>query len=854
MKKYFKLSLGIAMVLGSLLINKSAMAVVPWHSASTFIGNGALIGGTVNWSNPGNASSSNDVYATAILGDGSPTGQDSRYLEATNFGFSIPPGAVINGIQVNVERAASGAGTINDNSVRLIKNGSIVGSDYSSSTDWGTTDQNVVYGVGTTDKWGTTWTAADINNSAFGLAFSAHHHGSVHIDRTARVDSITMTVYYTPDTTAPTASITSPSSGAHLRGITTINANATDSGAGVAKVEFWYASIGTKIGEDTSAPYSISWDTTTATDGGHNLWVVAYDNASNATTSASVSVIVDNTPPVITPPVDQTFEATGPLTSPTFVPATATDNLDPSPVINYTPTSFGLGTTTVTWTATDETGNSSATTSNVIIKDTTPPLISLNGNNPFDMFVNNDYSVLNPNPDFSAIDLVDGNLTSSAIVTGKDFDSGVLGASYTITYSSYDLSGNGATTTRTVNVVDKTKPIIYRNGPSPVTTEGGSVYSDAGARAIDRDGSDITSSIVTVNPVNIHTVGTYVVTYDVTGADLGTTTGTSTADQAMRTVHVVDTTAPTITLNGSNPMLLKVGDIYTDPGATSTDNIDPDKTLSGTPASVDTGSAGTTTVTYTDTDSSHNSATTTRTVVVRALGTDASLSSLSLSAGSLNPTFSSSIVSYVVELPYGTTEVPIIHAITTDPFATSTLTQAVSITSATTSDRTATVFVTSENTLVHSTTTVVFSVASQSGGSGGGGGPIIVVTPTPGLGTGTQPPEIVVLGSSGQGAGTSTVTGTSEATSTTGEVLGVSVFKFNRNLRFGDRNNDVVELQKRLTSEDLFNASITGYFGVLTRSAVIKYQEKYASEILAPLGLTRGTGFVGPYTRAKLNQ
>ncbi len=73
----------------------------------------------------------------------------------------------------------------------------------------------------------------------------------------------------------------------------------------------------------------------------------------------------DTTAPVITPPADQTFATTTIPASPLLVAATATDDTDPAPVVTYTPQSFGLGTTTVTWTATDATGNFSTTTSQV---------------------------------------------------------------------------------------------------------------------------------------------------------------------------------------------------------------------------------------------------------------------------------------------------------------------------------------------------------------------------------------------------------------------------------------------------------------------------------------------------------
>src|SRR3989344_7696736 len=72
---------------------------------------------------------------------------------------------------------------------------------------------------------------------------------------------------------------------------------------------------------------------------------------------------------------------------------------------------------------------------------------------------------------------------------------------------------------------------------------------------------------------------------------------------------------------------------------------------------------------------------------------------------------------------------------------------------------------------------------------------------------------------------------------------------FSRNLRYGNMGDDVTRLQKILNlSPD------TGVFDLLTYNAVIKFQEKYATDILVPLGLLKGTGFVGPYTRAKINK
>jgi hypothetical protein len=95
-----------------------------------------------------------------------------------------------------------------------------------------------------------------------------------------------------PDTTVPTISITSPGAGATVSGSISIAANAADN-VGVAGVQFRLD--GVNIGaEDTSAPYSVSWNTANSANGTHTLTAVARDQAGNTASATPVAVNVSN--------------------------------------------------------------------------------------------------------------------------------------------------------------------------------------------------------------------------------------------------------------------------------------------------------------------------------------------------------------------------------------------------------------------------------------------------------------------------------------------------------------------------------------------------------------------------------
>jgi hypothetical protein len=144
------------------------------------------------WSNVNNVFASDDSRATC---DYSASNQHTDYLRATNFSFSIPAGATIDGIECRSERSFGGVAPYYDRNVRIVKGGAIKTTNNASGVQWPVSDTYITYG-GSSDKWGETWLVSDINASNFGFAHSGTANTGWHSHH-FKLDSMQIKVYYT---------------------------------------------------------------------------------------------------------------------------------------------------------------------------------------------------------------------------------------------------------------------------------------------------------------------------------------------------------------------------------------------------------------------------------------------------------------------------------------------------------------------------------------------------------------------------------------------------------------------------------------------------------------------------------
>jgi hypothetical protein len=275
---------------------------------------------------------------------------------------------------------------------------------------------------------------------------------------------------------------------------------------------------------------------------------------------------------------------------------------------------FPVGTTTVTWKATDGAGKTATATQTVTVTEDTPPSIEA----PPDASYTCESQVPAASP--SQANGGDPNLPGGGppsdncgvpVVAVSETRSGAGNASsplvITRTFTATDASGNAASAVQTITVIDSTPPTVALVGASSVTHECHAAFNDPGVTTGDNCGAAV--SVATSGGFNPNVPGSYVITYTATDGVGNTATVT-------RAVTVVDTIAPVIALNGANPLVWECHVPFTDPGATASDSCDTSVPVNAS-GSVNVNVPGTYTLTYNASDDSGNAAATvTRTVNV----------------------------------------------------------------------------------------------------------------------------------------------------------------------------------------------------------------------------------------------
>ena len=279
------------------------------------------------------------------------------------------------------------------------------------------------------------------------------------------------------------------------------------------------------------------------------MQTITVDNASN-----------DTTPPVITCPANIT-RSTDPGQCSAAInvgTATATDNCDSSPEVVGTRSDnqpltapYPKGTTTITWTATDASGNQSSCSQTITVNDTEPPAITCPAN-----------VSTSTEPGTCSAHVATGTATAtdncgSTTVTGTRSDNQPLNATYpkgttTITWTATDNSNNSSSCTQTITVNDNEAPVI--TCPANITRSNDPGMCSANinpgtATATDNCGSPTVSGTRSDGgPLNgSYPVGTTTITWTATDSS-------GNHSSCTQTVTVVDNEAPTFTFTGTQTM------------------------------------------------------------------------------------------------------------------------------------------------------------------------------------------------------------------------------------------------------------------------------------------------------------
>ena len=334
-----------------------------------------------------------------------------------------------------------------------------------------------------------------------------------------------------------------------------------------------------------------------------NIVYSVTDGSGNTKTKIQKVTVIDNVIPIITAPAAITTTLTAGCTKSGVnlgTPVTS-DNCTIASVTNNAPTAFPVGTTTVTWTVTDASGNTATATQTVTVTDAINPTISAPAN-----------LTINANASCVAFGVALGtpvtadNCTVASITNNAPavFPIGTT----IVTWKVIDASGNFATSNQTVNVVDNAAPMIF--APAAITTaitSGCTLSSIALGTPVTMDNCSVAT--VTNNAPTTFPIGVTTVTWTATDGAGNTATAT-------QIVTIVDNTNPTIVAPAAVTANLTTGCTATGIALgtpVTSDNCTVASVTNNAPA---TYPIGTTIVTWTVTDGAGNTATTAQLVTI----------------------------------------------------------------------------------------------------------------------------------------------------------------------------------------------------------------------------------------------
>ena len=366
--------------------------------------------------------------------------------------------------------------------------------------------------------------------------------------------------------------------------------------------------LGTETKNDNCGIASVTNDAPSDFPLGETIvtWTVT-DNAGNTATDTQKVIISDNTDPSITAPADVQADTDSNDCNASNVnlgTETKNDNCGIASVTNDAPSDFPLGETIVTWTVTDNAGNTATDTQKVIISDNTDPSITA----PADVQADADSNDCNASNVNLGTETKNDNCGIASVTNDapSDFPLGETIVTWTVT----DNAGNIATATQKVTISDNTKPVITAGQNIDATNDTG--VCEAGlsiAPATATDNCNVASPVGTrddgLGLDEPYPVGITTITWTVTDAN------GNPADSVFQTVTVEDNESPVA------PQLDDItwGCEYTVEVPVTNDNCSGQ--ITGTTNDPTTYSnPGTYTITWSFTDVAGNSSTATQDIII----------------------------------------------------------------------------------------------------------------------------------------------------------------------------------------------------------------------------------------------